>query len=138
MATYVLTNAQVSVAAVDLTAWVKSVTVKLDKAAVDDTNMGDTTNINLGGLKNWSVSITCSQDHAAAGPDATMWAIYNATAGTAALIIFPASGGVSATNPSFTGTGLLTSYPVIGGSVGSKSEVTYEFVPAGNMVRATS
>ena len=138
MATYVLTDAQVSVATVDLTAWTKSVTVKLDKAAVDDTNMGDTTNINLGGLKNWSVSITCSQDHAAAGPDAVMWAIYNGATGTESIVIKPTSAAVSATNPTFTGTGLLTSYPAISGSVGAKSEVTYEFVPAGNLVRATA
>ena len=138
MATYVLTDASVSVATVDLSAWVRSVTVKFDRAAVDDTNMADTTNINLAGLKNWTVSITCSQDHAAGGPDATMWAIYNAVACTAALIIKPTSAAVGADNPTFTGTGLLTSYPVISGSVGAHSEVTYEFVPAGNLVRATS
>ena len=139
MATYVLTDAQVSVATVDLTAWTKSVTVKLDKAAVDDTNMGDTTNINLGGLKSWSVSIACSQDHTDEdGPDTTMWTIFDSAEGTAELIIVPTSDEVSATNPSFTGTGLLTSYPAISGSVGAKSEVTYEFVPAGDMERATS
>ena len=137
MATYVLTDASVTVGT-DISAWVKSVTVKLDKAAVDDTNMGDTTNINLGGLKNWSVSITCSQDHAAGGPDAVMWAIYNGATGTESIVIKPTSAVVSATNPTFTGTGLLTSYPGISGSVGAKSEVTYEFAPAGNMVRATS
>jgi predicted secreted protein len=137
MATFALTDASVTVGGTDLSAWVRSVSLTLDKDAIDDTNMGDSTHINLAGLKNWSISITFSQDFASSAVDDTLWTIYNAAAGTAAIIVVPTSGAVSATNPSYTGTGLLTSYPPLDGSVGDHAEVSVEFVAAGDQARAT-
>ena len=138
MGTFALTNADVTVNTVDLSAWCKSVSLTLERDVVDDTNMGDTTVINLEALKNWSITITFSQDFAATKVDATLWSVYNSASGTCAVVIIPAGDTVGATNPSYTGTGLLTSMPVVDGSVGDHAEITATFVPAGNQVRATS
>ena len=138
MADLVLTDASVSVAGTDLSAWVRSISLSWKRNAVDDTNMGDSTSVNIGGLKDWTVSITFSQDFASSAVEDTLYSVFNSSDGTAALVIKPTSGAVSATNPSYSGTGLLTSLPILDGSVGDHAEITAEFVAAGDLTRATS
>jgi hypothetical protein len=45
---------------------------------------------------------------------------------------------VGADNPNFTGNGLISSYPPIGGSVGDLAATTVSIVAAGTLSRATS
>jgi len=136
MATLVLKDATISVGGTDLSDWCQSVTINYSAETPDDTNMGDTTRIVLaGGMFNWTIDATFSQDFAASAPDTTLFALV----GTAvAVIVKPTSAAVSATNPSFTGTGVLSTYNPIAGAVGDKATTTATFVAAGNLVRATS
>jgi hypothetical protein len=77
--------------------------------------------VRLGGLKDWSASIDFAQDYAAAQVDATMFPLVGSTF---AVEIRPTSGARSATNPAYTGTGILESYQPIGGSVGDEATTT--------------
>lgn len=135
MATFVLTDATVEIDSVDLSDHVISVDLTYEADAVEDTNMGDSTHINLGGLKNWSLSIEFSQDFASGKVDATLFSLVGSTTTVA---VKPTSSATSATNPSFGGTALLTSYNPISGSVGDKLTCTAEFGPAGDLSRSTS
>lgn len=135
MATFVLTDAFLSVGGTDLSDHVRSITVNYEGEAVEDTNMADTTRLFVGGLLNWSVDVEFSQDYAASKVDATLWSLVGTTA---ALVIRPDSGVASSTNPEFTGTGLLTNYVGIGNTVGDLATATATFVAASALSRGTS
>jgi len=131
----VLKDASVTINSVDLSDHVRSVTFNYEGESIDDTNMADTTRIMAGGLLNYGVDIEFSQDFAASKVDATLFSLVGSTT---TVVLLPTSSAASATNPSFTGTMLLTSYNPISGSVGDLATTSATFVPAGAIARATS
>lgn len=135
MASFVLTDASVVINAVDLSDHVQSVTVNYAAEMVDETAMGDTTRINKGGLKTWSMDIAFKQDHAASEVDATLFTLVGSTF---TVTIKPTSAAVSATNPSFSGTGILESYNPVTGGTGDLATTSVTIQSAGALARATS
>jgi hypothetical protein len=136
MATFVYTDASVTVNTVDLSDHVKSCTLNYEAEMLDDTVMGDTTRSNMAGLLNWSIDVDFLQDFASAKVDATLFALIGSASFT--VILKPTSGSVSATNPSFTGSAVLESYPPMTGGVGDLETVSVTFRSAGTLARATS
>jgi hypothetical protein len=136
MATFVYTDASVVVNSVDLSDHVKSCTLNYEAEMLDDTVMGDTTRSNIAGLLNWSIDVEFLQDFAAAKVDATLFSLVGAAAFT--VTVKPTSGSVSATNPSFSGSMVLESYPPMTGSVGDLETASATFRSAGTLTRATS
>ena len=136
MATFVLYDAYLSVAGVDLSDHVRSVTVDAGQNMADDTAMGDAFVSNSAGLATWSVSAEFLQDYASSKVDATLEPLLG-IGNTAALVVKPTSSSVSATNPSYSGTGILESYNPIGGSVGDQSMASATFQSASALTRAT-
>ena len=137
MATFVLYDAFVSIAGVDLSDHVRSVTVDAGQNMADDTAMGDAFVSNTAGLATWSVSVEFLQDYASSKVDATLEPLLGIGT-TAALVVKPTSSSVSATNPSYSGTGILESYNPIGGSVGDQAMASATFQSASALTRATS
>jgi hypothetical protein len=116
MAKLVLTNAMVLINAVDLSDHVDTVTVNYSAAEVDSTSMGQAGLSRLGGLKDWSLDVIFAQDYAAAKVDATLFPLV----GTQVPIeVRPTNAARSATNPAYTGNGLLGSYSPMGQKVGA-------------------
>lgn len=136
MATFVYTDASVVVNTVDLSDHVKSCSVNYEAEMLDDTVMGDTTRSNIAGLLNWSMDVEFLQDFASAKVDATLFALVGSASFT--VTVKPTSGSVSATNPSFSGSAVLESYPPMTGSVGDLETVSATFRSAGALTRATS
>jgi len=136
MATFVLYDAFVSIAGVDLSDHVRSVTVDAGQNLADDTVMGDTFVSNTAGLATWSISVELLQDYASAKVDATLQPLLG-IGNTAALIVRPASGAKSGTNPEYTGTGILESYNPIGGAVGDQAMASATFQSASALARGT-
>ena len=137
MATFVLYDAYVTVAGVDLSDHVKSVTVDAGQNMVDDTAMGDAFVSNAAGLATWSISVEFLQDYALSKVDATLQPLLGIGT-TAALVVRPTSGAVSATNPDYHGTGILESYNPIGGAVGDQAMASATFQSASALSRSTS
>ena len=137
MATFVLYDAYLSVAGVDLSDHVRSVTVDAGQNMADDTAMGDAFVSNTAGLATWSVSVELLQDYASSKVDATLEPLLG-IGNTAALVVKPTSGSVSSTNPSYSGTGILESYNPIGGSVGDQAMASATLQSASALTRATS
>lgn len=135
MANLVLTDADVNFASNDISGFVKSVTLNYEAETQDDTVMGDDTRSMTGGLKAWSVECELVQDFAAAQLDSILFPLVGTTG---SLVIKPTSGAVSTSNPSFTGTALLVTYPVLGNTIGELARTTIQFANAGTMTRATS
>jgi hypothetical protein len=135
MAVHKLYNASVVINSVDLSDHVKSVSIDTGAEALDDTNMGDTTKSNLGGLLTWGITVQFMQDYAPGKVDATL----NGLVGSTTTIVVKAdAGSVSTTNPSWTGTGLLTAYNPVGGQVGELHMTQATFASAGTLTRATA
>lgn len=140
MTTLVFDDASLVINSVDLSDHVKSVTLNYEAESLDDTAMGDDTKSSKGGLKNWGMSVEFHQDYAASSVDATIFPIVGSTV---AVVLKPTSAAVSATNPSYSGNGMITTYQPVGGSVGELSAAPIEIVPSkgsgtSTLTRATS
>ena len=136
MATIVLNDAYVSFGtAGDISTDCKNVSIDYEAEVVDDTVFGDTTRSGKGGLKNWSMTATVVNDFAASAIDSKIFGLVGTT-GT--IAIRPTSAAKGGSNPEFTGTALLVSYPILGQSVGDLVESPLQFRSAGTLSRATS
>jgi len=135
MATVVYNDASVVLNSVDLSDHVKSVTLNYAAEMLDDTAMGDNTRSRKGGLKDWSIDISFHQDYAASEVDATLFSLVGSTF---TCVLKPTIGAVSATNPSFSGTGILESYTPMSGAVGDLEEAPVSIQSASDLTRATS
>lgn len=123
------TDAFVSVDGNDISDHVTNVTLNYEAEAVECTAMGDDTRVNLAGLKNWTVDLDIQQDFASSDVDSILFALIGAAGVT--LIIRPVNtGGVSSTNPNYTGPAILQSYSPMGGGVGDLLTTPASFVPA--------
>jgi hypothetical protein len=135
MAHFVFTDGYVSINAVVLSAHVKSVTLDYSAELQDDTSMGDTTRERKGGLKDWSVGVEFFQDFAASQVDATLFALVGTTF---TVEVRPTSGARSATNPGYSGTGILESYQPIGSEIGAMAMAPVTIQAAGVLSRLTA
>lgn len=127
MATVIYKDAYFLINSVVLSDHVKSLTLNYEAETQDDTAMGDDTRSMLGGLKNWSASVEFHQDFAAAEVDVTIFSLVGVSTD---IEIRPTSAAVSATNPSFTGNAMITTYSPLSGSVGDVLPATIELVPS--------
>lgn len=132
MATFVLTDATCVVNTVDLSDYVRSMTVSLSAAVVDDTNMGDTWEAKLGGRKSGTVTVEFSQDFAASQVDATLWA---ALGTVVAFTGKPTSGAISTTNPEYQFSVLISDYSPIDGSHGDLATTSVTWPLSGAVTR---
>lgn len=135
MAHFVFTNAKVDINAVDLSDHVKSVALDYKGELQDNTAMGATTRTRLGGLKDWSIEIEFFQDFAAGEIDATLFGLVGTTF---TVEVRPVNAARSATNPGYSGTGILESYPPIGGTVGEMAMSSVAIQAAGVLSRLTA
>jgi hypothetical protein len=131
----VLTNAFVSINSVNLSAYVKSVSVSYKSEMQDDTAMGDTARSRIGSLKDYSLSIEFFQDYAAGAVDATLFGIVGSVV---PIEIRGSSAAASATNPKYTGSAILETYQPVGGSVGDNLMAPVTMSGVGALTRATS
>lgn len=140
MTEIILKDAFISVNGIDLSAQVTSVTLTLGRNMEDGAAMGDMTEVNVPGIKTWSVDVEFNQSFDAALVDATIFPLIDN--GTLFSLIIRPSGlsAVGPTNPEFTAaTALVASYPPISGAHGSIQKASVSFVPGGgDMVRTTA
>ena len=140
MATSVyLSNPVVTINSVALTDQCTSATVNYVYEQLETTSFGDTAR-KFGGaaitsLQNNTIEVELYQSYAASETEATIFGLVGIQT---TIIVAPASGIASATNPIFTGTGMyLESHTPINASLGELSTVTLVFA-GGNLVKATS
>jgi len=135
MAVKVLTNALVTVNAIDLSTKSNSVTLTYELDSVEVTAFGDGGHKFTGGLQNITVDIEFMQDFAASLVEATIFPLVGTTT---ALIIRADSGVVSATNPTYTITGgFLASHTPVAGAIGELMMTSLSFT-GGTLVKTTA
>lgn len=135
MATFVLTDADVTVNAVNLSDWITSVTLSIEVDDQEDTAMGDTYRSKVGGLKEWTLDIDFNADFAASAVDETVWPLIGTVV---AVTVKPTSGTTSATNPQYSGNVLVTEYSPIDGDVGDLATTSVSWPGSGTLSRATA
>lgn len=136
MAKFVFKNAYISVNSVNLSSYVKSISINYGAEVLDNTCMGDTAKVKVVGFKDWSVDVEFAQDYAASMVDATLFPLVGADA--FAIEIRPDAGVVGATNPKFTGNVLLTSYNPVTGSVNQVATTSVKMDGSGALTRAVA
>lgn len=137
MAIFVSTDAYFVINGVDLSDHVTDLALDLQVDQQDTTAMG--TNgwrSHIPGLKTGSVKVGLNGDYAAAAVDATLWGAF------ATIVTFDVrpvkTGGRSATNPSYTGSLLVTAYQPITGTVGQLNKTSITLPTTGVVSRQTS
>jgi predicted secreted protein len=135
MSTFVLTDAAITINAVDLSDWITSVSVSAEVDEQEDTAFGDSWRSRLGGLKDWTLDIEFNQDFAANAVDATVWPLLGTST---AVVIKPTSAAVGATNPSYSGNVLVTEFSPVDGSVGDLATTSVSWPGNGTLTRATA
>jgi hypothetical protein len=102
---------------------------------VETTAFGDAVRTRIGGLGDATLNLTFNQDYASSEVDATL----NALVGTStAFVLKPTSGSVSATNPTYAGSVIVTSYTPISAEVGTLATLSVSWPVTGAITRATS
>ena len=136
MAVMVLKNAYVLINSVDLSNHVTSVTINYSAEILEKTAMSANSKQRIAGLKDFSIDLELNQDFAGGSVDATLFPLVGAAAFP--IEIRPDAGSVGATNPKYTGNGLLESYSPIDGSVGEMATTSITIQGDGDLTRATS
>jgi len=132
-------DASVTYNSVDLSAFVRSVTVETTRSEEDISAMGDSWSEFTIGRGEWTISVDFWQSFYTAEVDATLWPQMNAPGTGQTMEVIPVlTGGVGTTNPSFTGTCLPTSYTPLDGNFDENLSTTITFRGTGALTRATS
>jgi hypothetical protein len=124
MAIFVNKDVQVTVNAIDLTAYVTNVEFVQAVDSVESTSMSSTS-VNghtfTGGIQSNTATISFNQDFATSKVHATLTALVGVQT---TLIVKPTSASPGATNPNFTLTGtLMNEYRPVTGAVGDLATV---------------
>lgn len=135
MAQLVLTNASITVNAIDLSDRANSVELNYEVDSVEVTAFGDTGHKFTGGLQNLTCTIEFMQDFASNEVEAT---IYPLVGTTTTLRIKPTSGAVSATNPEYIiSNAFLAAHQPVAGAVGELAMTSLTFT-GGSLVKSTT
>jgi len=114
---------------------IASVTLDITSDEVETTAFGSTYRTRIGGLKDASVSLDFHQDFGAGSVDALLFPLMGSTV---AVKIAPTSGTITATNPEYRFTALVTQYQPFAGAVGDLATLSVTWPVSGEVTRATA
>lgn len=136
MATFVMTDVRTEINAANMSTLLRSATVSIEVDEQQATAMAaGGWRALLGGIKEWEVDFEFNQDFAAGQLDATIWPLI----GTLIPVkVRPTSAVISATNPEFQGTALVSKYSPLDGSVGDIAMTSFTWPGSGALVRAVA
>jgi len=97
--------------------------------------MGDFTKTRLAGVRDWSLDVTFKQDFDSGSVDGILWGVYDGNTAVIVTIMANKTDGVGGTNPRYSGSCHLETYPVIGGAHGDLAQVSVTFQAAGALSR---
>ena len=135
MVEFVLDDAEIVINSIDLSAFVLSATLTINRDLPEDTTMGDFTTSRLAGVRDWSLEVTFKQDFDSGSVDGTLWGVYNGDAAVIVSMMADKTAGVGGTNPKYSGPAHLETYPAIGGAHGDLAQVSVTFQANGPLSR---
>lgn len=135
MAKLVLTNAYVALSSTDISDHVNSISLSTTYDIVETTNFGDTAKTRVAGLADNQVSFEFHQDYANGSIESL---IYPLLGTSVTCEVRPVNTTVSATNPKYTFTVLISEWTPLNGAVGELATATVQWPISGNITKATS
>ena len=135
MAKFFAQDYKITIGTAILSEDIASVTLDITSDEVETTAFGSTYRTRIGGLKDASVSLDFHQDFGAESVDALLFPLMGSTV---AVKIAPTSGTVTATNPEYRFTALVTQYQPFAGAVGDLATLSITWPVSGEVVRGTA
>jgi hypothetical protein len=135
MAKFFAQDYKVTVGTTVLSESIASVTLDITTDEIETTAFGQTYRTRIGGLRDASVSLDFHQDFGAGAVDALLFPLMGSTV---AVAIAPTSGTVTATNPEYRFTALVTQYQPFAGAVGDLATLSITWPVSGEVVRGTA
>jgi hypothetical protein len=135
MAKFYAQDYKITIGTTNLSSSINSVTLDITSDEVETTAFGSTYRTRIGGLKDASVSLDFHQDFAAGSVDALLFPLMGSTV---AVKIAPTSGTVTATNPEYRFTALVTQYQPYAGATGDLATLSVTWPVSGEVERGTA
>ena len=135
MAKFAATDYVVTIGTADFSTNLNSVELSQEADDLETTAFGSSWRTRIGGLKQASLTLNFMQDFAAGSVDATLNPLLGSIA---TVVIKPTSGTVTATNPTYTMTALVTQYSPFASSVGDIATLSVTWPVSGSVVRGTA
>ena len=136
MARIVLTNALVTINAVDLSDLVASITLSSSIDSIETTAFGTSgARSRIGGLADNSISLEFHQDYSTSEVEATIFPLIGTVT---AVTVKPVNAATSATNPLYTISALVSEWTPLNGAVGELATASVTWPVSGAIVKTTS
>jgi hypothetical protein len=135
MAKFYAQDYKITIGTTNLSSSINSVTLDITADEVETTAFGSTYRTRIGGLKDASVSLDFMQDFAAGAVDALLFPLMGSTV---AVKIAPTSGTVTATNPEYRFTALVTQYQPYSSATGDLATLSVTWPVSGEVERGTA
>ena len=134
MARIVLTNAFVTINAVNLSDHISSVTLSTTEDIVETTAFGSSARTRIAGLLDNSVTLEFHQDYAASSVEATIYPLIGAA--STAVVVKPNGSTTSATNPAYTFNALVSEWTPLNGAIGELATASVTWSIDGAITKA--
>ena len=135
MAKFVATDYAITIGTADFSTSIAAVTLDISADEQETTAFGNDYRTRIAGLKDASLTLDFHQDFGAASVDATLFPLIGSAI---PFTIIPTSAEVGATNPSYSGTAIVTSYSPFTSSVGDLATLSVTWPVSGAITRATA
>jgi len=135
LAKFVATDYKVTINGTNLSTSLASVELPIEIDEQETTAFGSEWRTRIAGLKSGSITLEFHQDFAAGALDSILWPLLGTNA---TVVVTPTSGTVTASNPSYSGTFLVTQYTPYASTVGDLATVSLTWSLSGALTRATA
>lgn len=135
MAKFVATDYKVTINGGTVSSSLASVELPIEVDEQETTAFGSSWRTRIAGLKSGSITLEFHQDFAAGALDSILYPLLGTNA---TVVVVPTSGTVTASNPSYSGTFLVTQYTPYASTVGDLATVSVTWPLTGELTRATA
>jgi hypothetical protein len=135
LAKFVATDYKVTINGGTVSSSLASVELPIEIDEQETTAFGSEWRTRIAGLKSGSITLEFHQDFAAGALDSILWPLLGTNA---TVTVIPTSGTVTSSNPSYTGTFLVTQYTPYASTVGDLATVSVSWPLTGALTRATA
>jgi hypothetical protein len=135
MGKFVATDYNITIGTANLSNAIAAVTLDISADEQETTSFGNTYRTRIAGLRDASLTLDFHQDFGAGAVDATLFPLIGSAV---TWSIKPTSGTVTATNPAYSGTAIVTQYQPFANSVGDLATLSVTWPVSGTVSRATA
>jgi hypothetical protein len=135
LAKFVATDYKVTINGGTVSSSLASVELPIEVDEQETTAFGSSWRTRIAGLKSGSITLEFHQDFAAGALDSILYPLLGTNA---TVVVVPTSGTVTASNPSYSGTFLVTQYTPYASTVGDLATVSVTWPLTGELTRATA